>query len=314
VFDFDDNSMKLDLAELVAQKPAANPGDAGFRVDLTVGASVPRIAASAGFFRDDSGKAGDVDVHQAYASWNAPLGSGLRLDFGKFVTPFGAEVIDGYDGWNDNATRSFLFGYAIPYTHAGARAGYTFSPQVAGSFMLVNGWDNVRDNNTGKTALAQVALTPSAKLSGTFNVGYGPEKNGTNDGPRLLLDGVVVVKPADRLTLTLNGDYGSENSLPADGQTTTWTWKGLAAYARCTLADRFALIARGEVFDDPDGVRTGTAQTLAELTLTPEFQASRNAVLRCDFRMDHSDQPVFVTDTGAAQHQVTVLLNALVHF
>src|SRR5262245_16175496 len=40
VFDFDDNTFKLDVFELVAQKPAVNRRDAGFRVDLTVGSSI----------------------------------------------------------------------------------------------------------------------------------------------------------------------------------------------------------------------------------------------------------------------------------
>ena len=40
-------------------------------------------------------------------SWNAPCGSGLRFDAGKFITHHGYEVIEGYDGWNDNATHSF---------------------------------------------------------------------------------------------------------------------------------------------------------------------------------------------------------------
>ena len=48
----------------------------------------------------------------------------------------GYEVIDGYDGFNDNATRSFVFGYAIPFTHTGLKASYTFSDQVAGMLML----------------------------------------------------------------------------------------------------------------------------------------------------------------------------------
>src|SRR5674476_1529148 len=95
-----------------------------------------------------SSRGQDVDLQQAFVSWIAPVGSGLRLDAGKFVTHFAYEVIDGYDGYNDNATRSFLFGFAIPYAHTGLNASYTFSDQIAGMVMLVNGWDNAKDNNS----------------------------------------------------------------------------------------------------------------------------------------------------------------------
>src|SRR2546426_4710796 len=48
VFDFDDNTFKLDVFELVAQKLAAKPSDSGFRVDIATGSSVPRVSAAAG--------------------------------------------------------------------------------------------------------------------------------------------------------------------------------------------------------------------------------------------------------------------------
>src|SRR5690349_18879930 len=43
VFDFDDNTFKLDEFELVLQKTASAPREAGFRVDVTLGSSVPRV-------------------------------------------------------------------------------------------------------------------------------------------------------------------------------------------------------------------------------------------------------------------------------
>ncbi len=113
VFDFDDNTFKVDVAELVLQKAVSKPGEAGFRVDAVAGGSIPRVSAAAGLFRDASGKAQDFDLQQAFVSWIAPVGSGLRLDAGSSSRTSAYEVIEGYDGYNDNATRSFLFGFAI---------------------------------------------------------------------------------------------------------------------------------------------------------------------------------------------------------
>src|SRR6185436_13237563 len=176
VFDQRDNTFTFDQFELVAQKAAAERGEAGFRADLSFGSSVPHVTASSGLFRDEDGSADDVDLQQAFGTWVAPLGQGLRLDLGKFITPHGYEVIDGYDGWNDNATRSFLFGYAIPFTHTGARASYAFSPQLSGMVMVVNGWDNAVDENRSKSVGAQVAVTPAPSFSIYLNGMYGPER------------------------------------------------------------------------------------------------------------------------------------------
>ena len=311
VFDFDDNTFKLDVVELVAQHAVAAPRDGGFRMDVALGGSVPRVSAASGLFRDPvTGAAEDVDLQQAFVSYIAPLGSGLRVDLGKFVTPCGYEVIEGYDGWNDAATRSFLFGYAICFTHTGVRAAYTFSPKVALTALVVNGWDVATDNNSAKTGGAQLTLTPAPMVSLLLTGLIGAEQPGNDSDLRSVLDGVLTVKAWPKLSLGLNGDFGHEQ-VPGGGDV---SWSGIAGYARWQATPSFALSARGESFDDPDGARTGTQQTLTEGTLTPELRLTPHLVLRGDLRMDHSNHDVFPTSTGAKDTQTTVLVNALVAF
>jgi hypothetical protein len=309
VFDFDDNTFKVDEFELVAQHAVARPRESGFRVDLTLGGSEPRIAASAGLFRDATGQAGDIDVHQAFASYVAPLGSGLRIDAGKFITGHGYEVIDGYDGWNDNATRSLLFGYAIPFTHVGVRASYAVSPRIAATVMVVNGWDVARDNNRGKSVGAQLALTPLSSLSVIVSGMVGPERPGNDGDPRSLLDLVAILKPNSRLTLGANADWGGESDGVGPGQDSRWS--GIAGYARFAITDVFALSLRGESFDDSDGVRTGVAQTVSEFTATPELRVTPHFLVRGDVRVDRSNRGVFEKSAGFAKTQPTVMIEAI---
>src|SRR5258708_30516621 len=99
---------------------------------------------------DDPGGLGFTQyLKEDYFSYLAPVGSGLQVDVGKFVTPMGAEVIESKDNWN--YSRGLLFSYAIPYYHFGVRAKYTFNPKYNVTGFIVNGWNNVVDNNTGKT-------------------------------------------------------------------------------------------------------------------------------------------------------------------
>ncbi|MEP6999404.1 MAG: outer membrane beta-barrel protein, partial [bacterium] len=107
VFDSDANTFSVDVAELVLQRVIAKPGEAGFRIDLEVGGAIPQKTQALGLSIGQG-----ADLQQAMVSYLAPVGEGLRLDFGKFVTPLGSEVIEGYDGYNDNYSRSFLFNYA----------------------------------------------------------------------------------------------------------------------------------------------------------------------------------------------------------
>src|SRR5262245_62016170 len=242
VFDVDENTFALDEFELDAQKPVARPRDTGFRVDLTIGSSVPHVTASAGLFRDDTGQAGDLDVHQAFASWVAPLGSGLRVDVGKFVTHHGYEVIDGYDGWNENASRSFLFGYAIPFTHVGVRGSYTFSPKLAGNVMVVNGWDVAVDNNDSKSVGGQLVWTPAPPLTVLASGMYGPERTNDDSDARSVLDVVALWILSDRVSLGVNADRGEEKGAVVAGRTATWS--GVAGYVRLGVTGPFSVALR----------------------------------------------------------------------
>jgi len=318
VFDADSDTFKLDVAELDVQRAVSSAGDVGFRVDLTFG-SISKVTAASGLFRDENGEAGDLDIHQAFLSYIAPAGRGLRFDAGKFTTHLGYEVIEGYDGFNDNQSHSFLFGWAQPVTHTGLRVSYPFSGAVSAQVLLVNGWDNAVDNNTGKSVGAQLALTPSPRASLMLNYLGGPEQSGTNASLRHAFDVVAIGKPGTALTLALNYDYGRESRVAiaetAGGGVRDASWQGIAGYGRYACSDRVALTLRGEWFDDPQGARTGYAQSLTEVTLTPEFRLHPKFILRGDLRRDHSSQAVFELSDGTfGTSQVTLSVNALVVF
>jgi hypothetical protein len=308
VFDFDDNSFKLDVATLTIQKAASKAGEAGFRVDLSAGGSLPRIEAAYGLFQGE-----DFDVKQAFVTYIAPAGNGLRIDAGKFLTHLGFEYIESWDTPNDNATRSFLFGYTVPFTHTGIKASYSFSDQFAAMLMLANGWDNVKDNNSSKSIGAQLTWMPSKTVTVAGNFITGPERTNVNSDPRSVFEAVVIWKLTDSTALGFEGLYGSEKGAVTAGETATWS--GLAGYARLGVTEGFALCLRGEYLDDSDGARTGTAQKLTEVTLTPEFKITPHLVFRADLRADFSDQPVFIKSDGSTKKdQVTVLGNVFYSF
>jgi hypothetical protein len=309
VFDGADQTFVWDVGELSAQRLPEKASDVGFRVDVTAGGSIPKVTASSGLLRSESGEAEGLDIQQAYASYLAPLGRGLRIDLGKHCTHLGYEVIEGYDGYNDNATRSFLFGYAIPFTHTGLRLTYPFSERFSAQAYLVNGWDEVEDNNSGKTVGFQLALTPSGFVTLTLNGISGPEQANDNRDRRDVGEVVLVSKITEKLGLGLNYDYGHERNALGPGRDAVWT--GAAAYARYGIGERAGIALRAEEFQDRDGARTGTAQTLREVTLTPEFKVSDAFVVRADLRYDWSSEKTFEKRQSVTDTQPTVLLNLI---
>lgn len=308
VFDTDDGSIRLDVVELVVQKEAKDAGSVGFRVDLTAGSAIPSIAAASGLFRDaETGKAEDFDLQQAYVTWLPS--SKVRLDVGKWVTHMGNELIEGYDGWNDNYSRSFLFGYAIPFTHTGVKATFTATDSLTIMGLVTNGWDNVKDNNSSKSFGGQVAYN-STPVSVFANYIGGKERD--EESFRHVLDGIVVIRPVAGLTLTLNADWGQDEDAAGPGRDARWY--GFAGYVKYALSDSFALALRCETFTDRDGFRTGTVQRLTGFTLTPELKVGKHVVLRGEVRHDRSDEDVFTKRSEPRGSQTTLAFNAIYFF
>ncbi|HEV7389671.1 MAG TPA: porin [Gemmatimonadaceae bacterium] len=308
VFDFNDNSFNLDVAELVVQIAASKPNDAGFRLDITGGNSIPQVSKA----QDQT--VAQFDLQQVFASYIAPLGSGLRFDVGKYVTHMGYELIEGYDGYNDNYSRSILFGYAIPFTHTGVKASYAFSSKVAGMLEVVNGWDLVHDNNRAKSVGAQLTLTPVAPFSVLLNWIGGPEIENDNHTRRNVFDIVATIKPTSTLTLGVNGDYGTENGTSRVNPGSDATWKGIAGYATVALTSKLSVALRGETLHDDGGTRLGTdfKTTLSEGTFTPAYKFTDHVVLRGEVRMDRASQPILAKGDTFSDRQTTAGVNFII--
>lgn len=310
IFDTDANSFKFDVGELVFLKEASNIGDIGFRTDIVYGFSVPALSQSSG---PGVGGGDDFDLQQGYVSWNAPVGNGLKVDFGKFMTHIGAEVIEGYDGWNSNFSRSFMFGLAIPFAHTGVRAAYTFSDQLSVMAVIANGWDNATDGNDSKSIGFQIAYTPTDNLSILVNWMGGNEVPGSNNEFRSIWDFVFDMTVTNDLSLQMNLDYGTEEDIGPGGADVEWF--GVAAIARYQINKWFTMNTRVEYFKDHSAVRAGTlGQNLWEITLTPEFQVRDNMIVRVEYRHDDSNRLVFSDGVGFSDSQNTIAINALVYF
>jgi len=192
----------------------------------------------------------------------------------------------------------------------GLRASMPAGKHFTGGFHLVNGWNNVEDNNSGKT-LGFTGTVTGGPVSWFNNYYAGPEKAGTNEGWRHLYDTTVLVN-GSRASAYLNFDYGVDKLVT----TGSYAWYGVAGAARFAVTDNFAIAPRLEWFKDRDGFSTGTAQTLKEFTLTGEYKWAEGLLGRLEYRRDWSDQPFFERGATLAAHknQDTLLVGFVAYF
>jgi hypothetical protein len=321
VFDTDTNTFTLDQANLMFSKKSEATGLGGV-VNMDFG-KVAEVVGSVTRWSHafNSESTNSFELREAYLTYKVPVGDGFTLKAGKFVTPLGAEIIDNYDNHNANISRSFSFGYAIPFTHTGLMANIPIGDVVAIDVGIANGFDHVVDNNEGKSLLAGITINPSDMVSMYISGSYGAEQDNRGNSKRGVTTAVVTVKPTDVLTLVFEGTYGNESDLVGANLDESADWYGGAAYVVAKLSDSFSLALRGEVFDDPDGVRTlvaetghGPGVTLWELTPTLSYQVTDGLLARVEYRHDEGDKRAFQKDASFIRGQDTIATQLIYSF
>jgi len=320
-FDINSSQFSLNMLELVADKsPDASGSRLGFHIALGYGQAMnlingselpsPNVPGTPVLGPPATITNFDQYLKEGYLEYLAPVGKGLQINVGKFVTPAGAEVIETKDNWN--YSRSLLFAWAIPYFHYGASAKYAFNSKFALTGYLVNGWNNSVDNNSGKTTGFSAAWTPSSKFSLIENYLVGPEQVDDNSEFRHLTDTVLTYTPNSKLSLMANFDYGHDR--PVGAPSSVW-WSGIAGYIKYNFNDKWAFATRGEWFNDHNGFSTGTAQQATEFTLTLQRMIASKLMTRLEFRRDMSDENVFPDHaSGLKDSQNTVTLGMVYAF
>jgi hypothetical protein len=289
-FDDKHNTFDIGMAEVWLGKTPDKDSPIGYKIRLNFGHATSVFTPAT----DSDYK----NIEEAYGSYLAPVGKGLQIDFGKFVTNAGAEVVEAKDNWN--YSRSLLFTLAIPVYHAGIRLTYSPNDKVTLMGGVVNGWNNVVDNNTGKTVMFSVTYKPNAATAVIENYIGGPEQPSDSTDWRTLSDTVITYTVNPKVSLIANYDYTRDTVLAK-----TNTTQGIAGYVKFQANKWVAVVPRAEYFKDGQGApwATGLAggQNLTEFTLTLEAKAADNFLWRTEYRGDFSNKSPFRDSTGVAK-------------
>ena len=308
VFDTQQNSFALNQFGLtVAKQPKEGFGGL---VNLTVG-------RDAQFIHSAPEPAGlgttSFDITQAYLQY---AGGPITVIAGKFTTLHGTEVIASTG--NVNISRSILFG-AVPFTHTGVRATWALSDTFSLIAGVNNGWDQLTDNNKGKTAELGLTANPIKPLNIALS-GYSGKENATPggaalagaDGTRTSVDLVVSFQITDPLSVGIEYLNLSQDNMVSfvNGSTIKGKYSGFAGYLTWMITPKFRAALRLESFDDKDGARfnlVAGAQKVKEGTLTLAYLPSDSFELRGEVRQDKADQAAFADSAGNTSKNMSSL-------
>ncbi len=242
-------------------------------------------------------------ILEATVAWKAPVGKGLIVDGGIFLSPIGPEGIPIKDDWN--WSRSTLF-FGLPFYHAGARATYAVSERWNVTGGVYNGWNNVTDTNGKKSISLQGLYTRPDKVTASLLYFGGVERpRGAPEGQpwRNLFDAHVTVAVSPSFWILAHADGGFENT--SFGRS---SWRAGALSARVKAGRWLYLAGRADILDETiPSSSAGSASSLffpttrvQSLTGTFDARPVDHVSIRLEFRHDSAADPIYFKGSNPA--------------
>jgi hypothetical protein len=325
IFDFehDDptfNQLDLTVERAVSYRDAAkrDKWDVGFRMEWLYGADASIIHSNGLFDWYDGIRSPENqwDLFQAYVDVVVPLGTGLRVRFGKFANFVGYESVNPTTGGIvDFYSRSLTF-FNYPFTHTGILFTYDIAHNVTLTAGISRG-DNqsTEDNNDSIAFLGSINWVINDQWALYVSNSTGPEKTDNNSDYRVTLDGTLFFIPTKQFTSAFNAYYVWEQDSGDNGDDAQLI--ALSLLAAYDLNRYITLKGRAEWIHDDDGFRLGAGVSdIYELTVGltihpfPNDPWGRNIKVRPEIRWDHSPDEAFNGDDD----QVTGGIDVVVTF
>jgi len=276
----DEHGVHLNLLQAWVER-ARTP--VGFRLDLNWGPS-----ARLQNFQEASNNDLWEHVQEAYVSVNLKRSGSTYLDFGKWITPAGLEVVEPQD--NVMYSHSMLFATATPYFHFGPRVQHYFNDDDYAMAAVHRGWNTVVNPGQGLGFAISGGKKLRDDLSATVTYIGGEELDAfRRPGWRSLLDITAEYEPSEKWLYQLDASYLQQSDVRLKpGASETATWYGVAVWAKRKLDEKQSVAARVEWFRDNTGFVLGDDADMYTLTLNYAHQFGKHLETRIEYRHDLS--------------------------
>jgi hypothetical protein len=263
----------------------------------------------------------DFWLEEAYINFFVPdTNKELEAYAGQFQTLANFEVIQPTGNWMISDGYTFFLG---PYTHTGVRMHYAPNATTNLYLGVNNGWNSNMQSNEGSyfqdIELGLVA-NPISWLNINFSGYLGPQvRNVYFDGLAAAPGGVganiinnsnantptwrnygafvVEVGPIDHLWFVTDDSYGwqAEGNVDSSGTPIgNATWYSSENFVRYDINDTMDVVARYEVYYDPNGFMTGMKGTaINDESIDYQWNFMPNVISRVEYRHDNSNNPIF---------------------
>ncbi|GGB97521.1 porin [Dyadobacter sediminis] len=198
------------------------------------------------------------NVFEASIGVKISKSANLWIDAGIMPSHIGFESAIGKENWT--LTRS-LVAENTPYFESGVKLGFTTRDEkLYLSALYLNGWQRIQrvDGNTTPAFGTQVTYKPATNVTLNYSTFMGSDKPDSARQMRYHQNFYGIFQLTEKFGITAGFDYGTEQK--AKGSSDYNNWFVPVLIARYAASPKVNLAARGEYFQDKNGViiATGT--------------------------------------------------------
>ena len=221
------------------------------------------------------------------------------MDAGILPSHIGLETAISKDNWN--LGRSIL-AENTPYYESGVKLNYIPNDKWSASVLVLNGWQNIKENNSRKAIGTQVQFKPNDKLLFNSSTFVGNEKPDSVKQTRLFHNFYAVYSSSKKINLAVLLDAGVENKKG---------WYGAALLLQYLCGQKISTAFRLEYYSDKKEAlisanQPGGFQTTG-LALNLDYTPVKNISFRAEARYLHSANAIFEKDGLAKKNNFSLL-------
>jgi len=256
------------------------------------------------------------NIFEANAGLKISRKKNLWVDAGIFSSHIGFESAVSKDCWT--LTRSMLADNS-PYFESGAKLTYTSdNNKWVVSGLVLDGWQRIKrvDANSLMSYGTQLQFKPDANITLNYSTFIGTDKPDSARLWRYFHNVYGIFNVTSKFGITAGFDIGSEQR--AKGSSKMNTWYSPVLILKYAVNDKWTVAARGEYYDDRNGViiASGTPDGFrtAGFSFNADYAPISNAVIRLEIRRLNSKNEVFTKGNGVSNSNTFVTSSIAVSF
>lgn len=274
------------------------------KLTLQYGNSVTKNYSTEPTLGSTSGALNCQLFQEAYVGYK--LRPNMWLDAGIYLGHIGME--SWISKYNYTYSRSLVLDY-VPYYQTGARLTHVIDENSELQYHLVNGWQNISENNQDKAVGIQFLHRFPTDLIFTYNNFLGNDKGisgkvtpQTKSTLRTFQDLNIEKKLGERFSLKVAFDFGTQERTDSH-KTNTWT--GWGTVLRYKLNETDYVAGRLEQYHDKNQANavtnTPNGFIVDGFSVNYDKQLDEGALWRIEYRRFHSKDAIYPKKSGFAK-------------